>query len=426
MEVAIIGSGYTGMTIAKRLIENGLSVTIFEKDEKVGGMTTNIEIENIVTDKHYRHLFKSDKYLIQLAQELGVDITWFKGKMGYCMQSKLYDWGQPISLLKFKPLNFIQKMRFGMSVIKLKTIKKAKSLENCTIEEWYKRNGLEDIYKIIWKPLLHNKFGIYATDIPMIYLWSKMNLRKTDSNLNEEKLGYIDNFEEMNQKMQSYLMEKGVKFYLNNKIHNIEKIGDKYTINHEEKQYDIVISTISYEETKKLFDKYLTKEEKEKLIRIKYISAKTMIMVTKKRLTDYYWLNINDTEFPFCGIIDYHNMKNIKEVKNIIYISNYIENSNPINNLEKEELLQRYMPYLQEINKDFKREDILNYVVVDEKYAQSIIELNYSEMLLSNKLSESGLYVDTLPQIYPEDRGVNYAIRNGYKLADEIIQDIKK
>lgn len=409
------------MSIAKKLIEHNIEVTIYEKNSKVGGMTQTIKVGDITSDKYYRHLFKSDKYLIELTKELQIEIKWFKSKMGYYIQNQLYDWGQPITLLTFKPLNLLQKIKFGMSVIKIKLIKNWKELEKYTIKEWFEKNQLQDVYNIIWKPLLNNKFGAYASSISMAWLWGKINLRKTDSSFNKEVLGYIENFEEMNSKMQKDLTQKGVKFYLDTQIQDINKINDKYIINQKEEQYDIVISTLSYLDTKHIFKKYLTKEEIEKLTNVKYIAAKTMLIESRKRLTKYYWLNIADDKFPFCGIIDYHNMEKI-ENKDMIYISNYLEVTNSIYQLTPEEVLQKYLPYIQKINKDFKKEDILNYKIIDEKYAQPIIEPEYSKMMLDYGFNQKGLYINTLPQIYPEDRGVNYAIRNGYKLANEIIK----
>ena len=423
MKVAIIGAGYTGMTIAKRLSENNIDVTIFDKESQVGGMTRNVKVGKTTTDRYYRHIFKSDKEVINLAKELNVEIEYFKSKMGYYIKDGLYDWGQVIPLLKFKPLSFVQKMKFGISVLKIKAIRDWKGLEQYTIKEWFVKNKIEDIYSFIWEPLLKNKFGDYAQEISMVWLWGKINLRKTETSLNKETLGYID-FEKMNNNMQENLSDSKVVLKLNTPVKSVEKKNGKYKLDDDNQEYDIVISTIAYEQSEKILRKLLTKEEKEKLEDVKYIGAKTMILEIKKKLTNYYWLNIADEKSPFCGIIDYHNMENIP-TKDIIYISNYIDTSNRIYKLNKEELLEEYLPFIKKVNKNFNKKDILNYEVIDEQYAQTIIETNYSEKILNNKLKEEGLYIATAPQIYPEDRGVNYAIRSGYKLADEIMKELK-
>ena len=86
-------------------------------------------------------------------------------------------------------------------------------------------------------------------------------------------------------------------------------------------------------------------------------------------------------------------------------------------------MLEEYLPHIKNINKDFDKNDIIKYEVIDEQYAQPIIGCNYSDQLMPTKLKQEGLYLCTLPQIYPEDRGVNYAIRSGYELAENIIKD---
>ena len=424
MKVAIIGAGYTGMCIGEKLAQNDVKVTIFEKESKVGGMTHNVKLENEITDQYYRHLFKSDKELIELTKSLKVDIKWFKSKMGYYIGNKLYDWGQPLALLKFKPLSFVQKMKFGISVLKIKALKDWKSLEKYTIKEWFEKNKIEDIYNIIWKPLLKNKFGEYEPIISMVWLWGKINLRQSEQGLTKETLGYID-FEDMNNKMKENLEKNDVEIKLNTPVNKItKKENGMYTIDDSKEEFNIVISTISYAHTKKIYEPYLNKKEKEILDEVKYIGAKTMIIETKKKLSNYYWLNMADEEFPFCGIIDYHNMEEI-ETKDIIYISNYLDTSNRIYKLNKEDLLEEYLPYIKNIDKDFDKKDIIKYEVIDEDYAQPIIEVDYSKKLLQRKLEEKGLYLCTLPQIYPEDRGVNYAIKSGYALAEDILKDIK-
>ena len=83
------------------------------------------------------------------------------------------------------------------------------------------------------------------------------------------------------------------------------------------------------------------------------------------------------------------------------------------------------MKYLTQINKDFTIDNIKEYHVYDEKYAQPIIECNYSNYIMKDKLENENIYLCTMPQIYPEDRGMNYAIRAGNKIAKEILENDK-
>ena len=96
---------------------------------------------------------------------------------------------------------------------------------------------------------------------------------------------------------------------------------------------------------------------------------------------------------------------------------------NKLYNLSKEELLKECMKSLTKINKEFTMKNIKDYYVFDEKYAQPIIECNYSEYIMGDKLENENIYLCTMPQIYPEDRGMNYAIKSGISIANKILKD---
>lgn len=395
MKIAIIGAGYSGLNIAKELEKEGQEVTIFEKNEYVGGMVDTVPLYGTRLEKYYRHIFKSDKEAISLIEEMGLkdDLIWPSTKMGYLTNRKIYEFGTPISLLKFKELNFIQKLRFGFNVVHIKLINDYKKIEKVTAENWLKERIGEDIYSKIWEPLLISKFGEKKSQVSMAWLWGKIKLRSTSSTKDGEYIvKYTDN--------------------------EIEK----------EDKFDIIISTVNYRTFLSMFEKYIKKEEKEKLEKVKYTSARTMLISTNKSFSPFYWLNVGDNDIPFGGIIEHTNFIDKSNYNNnhIIYISNYMTEDNKLYNLSEEDLLKEYMKYLTQINKDFTMENIVEYHVYDEKYAQPIIECNYSDFIMEDKLKDENIYLCTMPQIYPEDRGMNYAIKLGNKIAKEVLEQVNK
>lgn len=434
MKVAIIGAGYSGLTIAKELEENGQEVTIFEKNDYVGGMVDTVEICGTRLEKYYRHIFKSDREAIKLIKEMGLEneLIWPATKMGYLTNKRAYLFGTPISLLKYKPLNLIQKLRFGFNVIHIKLINDYKKLEKVTAEKWLKDRIGDKVYSQVWEPLLISKFGEKKDQISMAWLWGKIKLRSTSSTPEGEQLGYIKgSYQRLTDRLYEYLVEKGVKIKLKTKIQSIEKLNEKYVIkyqNENEEKFDIVISTINYKDFVKIFDKFITEEEKKKLERVNYTSARTMMIVSDKSFSPFYWLNIGDNDIPFGGIIEHTNFidKSNYDNNHILYISNYMTEDNKLYNASKEELLKEYMKFLTKINKEFTMENIKDYHVYDEKYAQPIIECNYSNYIMEDKLKNENIYLCTMPQIYPEDRGMNYAIRLGNKIANEVLEQIDK
>ncbi len=433
MNIAIIGAGYSGLTIAKKLEEKGNNVTIFEKNNSVGGMVSTVDLYDTKLEKYYRHIFKSDKEAIELIKEMGLEneLIWPSTKMGYLTNRKIYEWGTPISLLKFKELNFFEKLRFGFNVVHLKLINNYKELEKVTAEKWLKDRIGEKIYSKVWEPLLISKFGDKKDQISMAWLWGKIKLRSTSTTKEGEQLGYIKgSYQELTNAFYKYLVEKNVKINLDTIVNKVEKENDKYIIKtekdglEESQKFDVVVSTVDYNNFINICGEYMTKEEKEKAQKVKYTSARTMMIITNKSFSDFYWLNIGDNDIPFGGIIEHTNFinKNNYGDNHIIYISNYMTEENKLYNVSKEEMLQEYMKYLTQINKDFTMENVIDYFVFDEKYAQPIIECKYSEFIMKDKLENENIYLCTMPQIYPEDRGMNYAIKLGNKVADEIVQ----
>lgn len=170
----------------------------------------------------------------------------------------------------------------------------------------------------------------------------------------------------------------------------------------------------------------LTKEEIRKITELKYTSAKTLLVYSKTKLTPFYWINIGDESIPFGGIIEHTNMINKHEYQdtNLIYISNYMSDDNRLYSMSAKELFEEYYPYLVKLNKKFYKEDVIKIECFEEKYAQPIITTDYSKKMLNKELNEQGIFMATMAQIYPEDRGMNYAIKLGYSVAENIKEKI--
>lgn len=87
--------------------------------------------------------------------------------------------------------------------------------------------------------------------------------------------------------------------------------------------------------------------------------------------------------------------------------------------MSAKELVKLYLPYIKKINPTFNSKDIIRAETFEEECAQPVIKTNYSKNKLDSRLSSS-VYIANMAQIYPEDRGMNYAIKLGYEIADLI------
>ena len=69
---------------------------------------------------------------------------------------------------------------------------------------------------------------------------------------------------------------------------------------------------------------------------------------------------------------------------------------------------------------DFEHSWIHNYNVWKARYAQPVPVCNYRDFIPSRKTPINGLYLSNMTQIYPEDRGTNYAVSHGRQIGREL------
>ena len=434
MKIAILGAGATGLTAALRIAQQTSSkVTVFEKDTFLGGHASTFQINGTPIEKGYHHWFTSDNKIIDLMSELGLEdkIGWHESSVGTVFNSKTYDFMTPLDLLRYKPLSISNRILLGLSSLKISKIKNWHDLENFTAVEWLNKNVSSEIYKAFWEPMLIGKFGEeHYKEVGMPWLWGKMNTRfkSREGFFSKEKLGYpTGSFDIFFNALSKKCEDLGVKIHLNSPITQIKKnesgtltvnINDGETL-----QFDSVIATVP----SNVFDKItigLPHSYKEKLQKTRYMSAVQLILELKNQLSKYYWLNIADRKFPFVGVIEHTNLvhQSVYGNSHVIYLSNYLTTQSPLYKLNENELLQKYLPFLNQINPNFSKDWIIKSHFQKIPGAQPIIESEYSRKMPSHETGIENLVLGNTSQIYPQDRGTNYSVELGEKLAELVMK----
>ena len=428
-KIAIIGAGYTGLILAKKLSKN-YDVDLIDLRSDIGGMTATFDAYGMQLEYFYRHIFKSDKYAIDLIKELDLNdmMEWNVTRMGYYVKDRgSYDFGTPISLLKFEPLGLWSKFRFGLGFIKIKLIRDYHKLEEITASNWLSKNLNKKSYECIFKPLLISKFGEAYKDISMVWLWNKLVSRNSSSKSNGEALGYLKgSYKKLTDRLEQVLKDDGVNLILNTKITKITKTkSNKYKLDGLSSNYDKVVMTVALPLVKEMVKELnISKKYVNKLASVDYTAAKVLVLFLKESFMPYYWLNIGDSDIPFGGLIEHTNMQDKANYGNnhVLYISNYMYRDNPLYKMDKNDLFNEYLPYLKKINGNFDKKWVKRLEVYNEDYAQQIVKTNYHKNIPELKIPNEELYVASMAQIYPEDRGMNNAIELGLKVSDLIIR----
>lgn len=430
-DVVVIGAGYTGLIAAYRLAQAGKKVSVLERGNVIGGLASDFTVEGASLERAYHHLFKTDTYIIDMANELGVGdkLRWHDSSVSLYYDGTLYPFKGALDLIRFKPLSFINRIRAGLVVLYLQQTKKWTRFQNISAYDWMLKMGGKEVTKVIWEPLLKGKFDRYYDKVSMAWLWARVHIRAQSREVGGEKLGYFDGgFQVFTDALVSKLQELGVEIKTGVEIAQITNTSSKKVkitlADKTSKTYDSCIVTTPSHVFAKLIEGDTAASEKylKQLNAINYLGARLLIFSSDQEISPYYWHNINDLDLPFLVFI--HHTKLIDRVnyggKYIYYIATYVPHDHDLFTCDDKELEKLWLESLRVIFPDFDETQIGEKHFFRFANAQHIVDSGYSKKIPATKTPLTNVYLSNFSQIYPEDRGTNYAVRDGERVADLI------
>ena len=126
-----------------------------------------------------------------------------------------------------------------------------------------------------------------------------------------------------------------------------------------------------------------------------------------------------DRDLPFVGLIEQTNLVGPEHYggRRFLYVSNYTAQDDPLLKLDPDELLAAYEPGLRRVNPSYDRSWVRARWLFREPDAQPIVTVGYRERMPALETGVEGLVLANTTQVYPEDRGTNYAVRLGHEAA---------
>lgn len=429
--VIIVGGGYTGLAAALDLRRAGKDVLVLEAEDSVGGLAGSFEVSpGYRVEKFYHHWFSSDEAILSLLRELGLGskIRYLSSNTGLYYANSIFRLASPLDLLKFTPLPFIDRVRTGLMALAARRISRWEPLEDRTTEEWILSHAGRRSYEVIWEPLLKGKFGIEASNISAVWFWNKLKLRGSSRDKKgAETLVYFEGgFGGVTDALREALEKEGVAIRTSCPVARITtkagKVTGVITQNGEEKAGTVLVTTplpTFLEMAPDLPETYSGPASQ-----IRFLGNVCLVLRLNRSLSSTYWLNVADPTFPFVGIIEHTNFDPPENYGGevIAYLSKYLPISEAMFSMSEEEVYNFCIPYIRKIFPDFSADWVNGYRVWRAKYSQPVITKRYSELIPTSRTPIKGLWLSTMAQIYPEDRGTNYAVRHGRETAREILK----
>ncbi|RJQ27467.1 FAD-dependent oxidoreductase [Candidatus Parcubacteria bacterium] len=424
--IAICGAGFTGLAAGLQLLKLGYKVTIFEKERWPGGLADGFKDPswNWTLEKHYHHFFTNDNKVLDLAKEIGHKIIIERPNTSVFVDNEILQLDSPLKALTFPKLSLLQRLRMSLVLAIFRYNPFWKPLEKLKTTRTLPKLMGKKAYKMIWEPQLVGKFGKNADEISLAWFWARIKKRTT-------KLAYPEKgFLEFAKNLVQEIEKKGGKIHFETQVNEIEsknkiklKIKSK-NIRTKEFEFDKVIVTLPSFTFLKIA-RGLPSNYQKKLSLLKGLGAINVVIRLKKPFfpKDIYWLSVCDKNSPAMAVVEHTNFmdKSFYNNEHIIYVGKYLPFNHSYFQKSDEEILKTYDPYLRKMNENYKKE-IIDYKVFRAPFAQPLIPINYSKIIPSFTTPLNNVYLANIQQVYPWDRGTNYAVEMGEKVAEMITE----
>lgn len=390
-DVVIIGGGVAGLMAGIKLLQEGKSVNIIEKESRVGGQCRSELFK--AKDDEYRfdyggHRFiTNNKELLDFVEEiLGDDLLVSQRSSVILHQSRVYDYPLNLSnLLKKAPFSLL----FGAFKDAIKMIFKITKPDDKSFESWIKSRFGKTLYDNFFAPYTHKLWGIkpslLSADwagqrislidlkdvLKRLLLINKNSVRTYAKEYRYPKYG----FGELPLKMAKRFEELGGTIFLNSDVEVFEYDKDRIkSVVTKDKVFaaEYVISTMPLNEMSLKLGFYSG---------LRFRSLRFLCLaLDMDDFSPYTWQYVSDFELLPTRIQEPKRRSRYMspDSKSSIMLEIPCNNGDDIWNMDKEELLKIVKRDLKKLGFDIE-DKIINSFVFETKHAYTMMDLEYKD-----------------------------------------------
>ena len=424
--VVIVGGGFSGLSAAYELTLRRLRPVILEAEADLGGLAATFELGGTRVERFYHHWFTNDRHVVELVREMGLekDIVYRPTRTGMYFANKVYRLSTPLDVLRFPALSVADRIRLALTVVRARRVRNWKEIDHLSAAEWLRQLGGDRVFRVVWEPLLRGKFGADADEVSAAWFWSKLKLRGgSRGSRGEEQLGYFrGGFAALIDELTKRVLGAGGEVLRNTAARGLIMDGGRVVAVKTDAgpvPADAVILTPALPIVADILRPHVDAGYAERIGAIGYLANVCVVLELSRSLSELYWMNVNDPEFPFVGVIEHTNLDQADPSgrRRIVYFSRYLPASHPIFGASRDRVIEATLPHVKRMFPDFDSGCIVSADVWQARYAQPLVVRNYSQLVPPHRTPLPGVFIASMAQVYPEDRGTNYAIRDGRKVA---------
>ncbi len=418
MRIAVVGAGFAGLAAAYDLAVDH-QVEVFEGGSVPGGLAAGFRDDSWEwpLEHFYHHLFTSDDAILGLARETGfgdrvitrrpITANWYDGKIF------ALDGVRPV--LAFSLIPIADRLRMGMAIAYLKVTRDWRSLEHVTAVDWLRRWMGDRVLEQVWRPLLMGKFGAYHDQVPMSWLWARLHKRSM------HLVYFAGGFQAFADHLAAAAVARGATIRYSSSVERIQSTGNTLELQAggRSESFDRVIVTTGPHLLAKVTEG-LPPEYLRGLGQLSHLGAIVVVLALKHGvMDDVYWLSLDKRVFPFLALVEHTNFMDATHYGGdvLVYLGDYRRTDDAAFGMSDEEILAQWLPALTKVNPDFDPSWVRRSWVFRAAYAQPVVPLGFSQHIPPLETPISGLFLASMSQVYPWDRGTNYAVEIGRRAA---------
>ena len=421
MKVCIVGGGFMGMVLAKRMVELGMRVKVIEREDQPGGLATYHDFGNFTWDRFYHVIVPSDSGLIRFIRDIGLEdeLNWRPALTGYYVNKEFHSISNMKEFLFFKPLGLFNKLLLGFTIFYGSRINNWRKLEKITVKDWLIRIGGKKTFEKFWKPLLLAKLGSYYERVSAVFIWTyiKRLFKAREYPAQKEELGYVSGgYKRVFDQLQNQLEAQGSEVVLDTAVSRIEAdVMGGVTLHHSggQEHFDKIVFTAPLNILEKVTSPELCEIVK-KDSPIEYLGVVCLVLVTKEPLTPFYTVNLADERIPFTGVIGMSSVVDTEETAGeyLTYFPKYVAADHAYWSQSEDEIKELFMKGVFKLYPELDASSILGIHVNKAFKVQPMQVVNYSQIIPEILTKHPDFYVLNTSQFVSDSVNNNTVVNH--------------
>jgi protoporphyrinogen oxidase len=401
--VGIIGGGLLGLGLADKLSARGVQVTVYEAAGQLGGLAGSTSLGGVRVDRFYHAVTTTDRRVLLLADELGLQVRWRRLGVGFYHQGRHAEMSTPAQLLSFPGLSPADRARLVRFVLRCKKITDHAELDRIGLEEWTRSTCGNRLWERLWRPLFDSKFDGRFDDLPATYLWSRMNRTAgTRDRKGHEVMGWIEGgYQTMVDRLANRIRARGGQVLTSTPVRfvpcsNHRAIG--VVLDAGFRPHDTVVAT----QIRPNLPNMLAPELERALgpDRQRYLGIVCLVARLRSSVSPHYALNITDRRVPLTSVVETTHVVDPAAVEgHLVYLPKYVNPDSPELEKSSADIRREYLGHLKTMFPAFREEDVIAAQVARARVAEPVHPVG---AVKPDPFAVPGLVLASSAQVYPD------------------------